>query len=82
MVVEPIQLDMFPETLQDVKSRSVEYKDDSVRKQLRLLHHEHGTLLKRLDRQEEIMEKIIDFLLEDEKTPVPQTWNRVTALNQ
>lgn len=59
-----IQLDMFIQEKKDLEEQLKREKEDSIRSQLRLLHHAQGSMVKRMDKQEALMEKIVEFLLD------------------
>lgn len=65
MTGKMVQLDFFIKEKKDLEEQVLANKEESIKRQLRMLHHCHGDLTKRMDKQEAIMEQLVEFLLNE-----------------
>lgn len=64
------QLDLFINEKIELENKFLKEEGESTKRQLRLLHHMAHESTRRLDKQEELMAQLIDYILSEEKTPV------------
>ena len=64
------QLDLFINEKVELENKILKETGESAKRQLRLLHHMAHEAARRLDKQEELIQSLLDYILnEEEKTP-------------
>ena len=64
------QLDLFINEKVELGNKMIKESDESMKRQVRLLHHMAHEATRRLDKQEALMAQLLEYILsEDEKTP-------------
>jgi hypothetical protein len=63
------QLEMFANEKRAIESKIKEEKEVSMEKQVRLHFHQIYEMKRRLDKQEEMINSLVDIFLSEEKTP-------------
>jgi hypothetical protein len=63
------QLDMFRKEKEQLAASIKETNEESLKSQVRLHFHQIYEMKKKLQKQEEQINSLIDFILTDEKTP-------------
>jgi hypothetical protein len=63
------QLEMFANEKRAVESKIKEEKKISMEKEVRLHFHQIYEMKRRLDKQEEMINSLVDIFLSEEKTP-------------
>lgn len=74
MSVRPkiVQLDMFINEKVEIENKINKECEESTKRQLRFLHYKSHETMRRLDKQEEIIQSLLEYILCDdssEKTP-------------
>lgn len=63
------QFDMFLNEKLELENKALKESEESTKRQLRLLHHMAHEATRRLDKQEELINRLVDYILTEEKTP-------------
>jgi hypothetical protein len=66
-----VQLDLFINDKRAIEEKMKMEREDSTKKQIRLLMHLSHETQRRLDKQEEMIQSLVDFIVEEEKNPRP-----------